>query len=316
MWRRLPVHRLPVRQIAGVAPVPVLALLLFRHWPMLDSGTDQLGSADWEWLLLAGVATVLAWACAATALHGSVLQALPAGRLLATQFAASAANHILPAGVGGNAVNLRFLIRCGLTPTRSAAALTVRGMASAVVRVALLLALFAAFPHALDMGRVTPGRPPGVLALAAALAVVGALVALLTVGRVRRALTGFVTTVAADIRALHCRAARATALWAGSLAFPLAQAAGLVAVVRALHAPVPAMHVAAAYLAASMVAALLPTPGGFGSLDVALGLALVTAGTTAVMATSAVLAFRILTVWLPLVPGVLVLAALVRRRVL
>ena len=59
-----------------------------------------------------------------------------------------------------------------------------------------------------------------------------------------------------------------------------------------------------------------PSPGGFGSLDVALGLALVTAGATAVMATSAVLAFRILTVWLPLVPGVLVLAALVRRRVL
>jgi uncharacterized membrane protein YbhN (UPF0104 family) len=63
-------------------------------------------------------------------------------------------------------------------------------------------------------------------------------------------------------------------------------------------------------------AALLPTPGGLGSLDVALGLALVTAGATAVAATSAVLAYRIVTVWLPLLPGVLVLAALVRRRVL
>jgi uncharacterized membrane protein YbhN (UPF0104 family) len=309
-----------VRRIAGVAPIPVVGVVALQHWPMLDSGTDQLVSADWQWLLAAGLATVLAWVCAACALHGSVVEALPAGRLLATQFAASAANHILPVGVGGNAVNLRFLIRCGLTPTRSAAALTVRGLASGVVRVALLLALFAAFPHALDMGRVSPGHPPGVLALAAGAAVVAALAVLAAMRRVRRAVvrsvTTFVTTVAADVRALHCRAARVVALWTGSLAFPLMQAAGLVAVVRALHAPVPPVHVAVAYLAASAVAALLPTPGGFGSLDVALGLALVTAGATAVMATSAVLAFRILTVWLPLVPGVLVLAALVRRRVL
>jgi uncharacterized membrane protein YbhN (UPF0104 family) len=311
MWRRL-----PVRRIAGAAPIPLVALVVFWHWPMLDSGTDQLGAADGEWLLAAGAATVLAWVCAAAALRGAVLVALPAGRLLATQFAASAANHILPAGVGGNAVNLRFLVRCGLTPTRSAAALTVKALAAGVVRVALLLALLAAFPHALDVHRVTPGGSGGSLALVTALTACAALAVLTCLRRVRDAVRTYVSTVVADVRALHGRAGRAAALWAGSLAFPLTQAAVLVAVVRALHAPVPTGHVALAYFAASAVAALLPTPGGIGSLDVALALALVTAGTTAVTATSAVLAYRIVTVWLPLLPGVLVLAALVRRRVL
>jgi uncharacterized membrane protein YbhN (UPF0104 family) len=55
-------------------------------------------------------------------------------------------------------------------------------------------------------------------------------------------------------------------------------------------------------------------PAGLGSLDAALGLALVSAGASAVAATSAVLGYRLVTTWLPLVPGVLVLAVLVRRR--
>jgi uncharacterized membrane protein YbhN (UPF0104 family) len=80
--------------------------------------------------------------------------------------------------------------------------------------------------------------------------------------------------------------------------------------------PLPATEVALLYLAASGAAALLPTPGGIGSLDAALGLALVTAGAPAEEAASAVLGYRLLTLWLPLLPGLLVLGVLVRRRTL
>jgi uncharacterized membrane protein YbhN (UPF0104 family) len=74
-------------------------------------------------------------------------------------------------------------------------------------------------------------------------------------------------------------------------------------------------HVAVAYLVASVLAAAIPAPGGIGSVDAALALALVTAGAPVGAATSAVLGFRIITVWLPLLPGALVLGALVRRKV-
>ncbi len=115
---------------------------------------------------------------------------------------------------------------------------------------------------------------------------------------------------------MRSRSARAAGLRAGSFAFPMTHAAVPVAVVRSPHTPVPTAHVAAAYPAGSAAAALTPTPGGPGSLDVALVLAPVTAGATGVAATSAVPAYRIVTVWLLCSQGVLVLAALVRRRVL
>ncbi|MDX6327639.1 MAG: hypothetical protein QOI83_22 [Streptomycetaceae bacterium] len=309
-------RRLPVRHVAGLLPVLIVIGIAYWKWPILDKGTAQLGSADTEWLLAAAAATLLAWVCSATAQQGAVLEQLPAGRLLATQFAASAANHILPAGIGGNAVNLRFLLRCGLPPSRCAAAIAVRALAACVVRIALLTTLLAAFPHALHVHRVVPARADNPLAITVVALACAVALFLALVRPVRRTACDFLGTVAADVRAVHGSSARAAALWTGSLALPVMQALVLVAVVRALHTPVPPVHVALAYLAGSAAAALLPTPGGFGSLDVALVLALVTAGATAVAATSAVLAYRIVTVWLPLLPGVLVLAALVRRRVL
>ncbi|MCL6669108.1 lysylphosphatidylglycerol synthase domain-containing protein, partial [Streptomyces panaciradicis] len=104
--------------------------------------------------------------------------------------------------------------------------------------------------------------------------------------------------------------------WGGSAAFVALHALVLVAVTRAVALPLAADRVALLYLAASGAAALLPTPGGLGSLDAALALALTAAGAPAPAAASVVLGYRLLTGWLPLLPGLLILGVLVRRRTL
>jgi uncharacterized membrane protein YbhN (UPF0104 family) len=317
-------QRTSVRSLAMLLPVLAVAALAAAKWPLIGSSAGRLGAADGEWMAVAGLAACMTWVCSATAQQGAVVEPLPRGQLFATQFAASAANHVLPAGVGGNAVNLRFLVRRGLTPARAVAALAVRAAAAVVGRVVLLLTLLAVFPRALRLSRFAPGRPlpPGhpLLLPAAAVAVLLLLPALLALlryaGRLRDRLRSFVTAAACDVRALHADRSRVAALWGGSLAFPAAHTAVVVAVSRAVHMAVPVSAVALAYLFASTAAGWLPTPAGLGSLDAALGLTLVTAGASAVTATSAVLGYRLVTTWLPLIPGVLVLVLLVRRRVL
>ncbi len=95
---------------------------------------------------------------------------------------------------------------------------------------------------------------------------------------------------------MHALPARALALWGGALAFPALQAAVLVLVGESLGLPVPAAHMAVAYLAATVAVALVPTPGGIGSVEAALVVALVAAGGPAAVATAVVLAFRLMTV--------------------
>jgi uncharacterized membrane protein YbhN (UPF0104 family) len=308
-------RRLPWRQVLCLVPLGAVAVWVALHWPVIADGARRLLTADRYWLLAAVAVTGLGWVAVSFARQGAVLERLPAGRLLATQFAAGAANHVLPSGLGAGAVNLRFLRGCGLPPARSSAALALYLLAEAAGRVMLLLALLAGFPHALRLGGLVDGGAGARIAATAGLVAVALALTVFVVPPLRRLVLGFLRTALADARSVHRRPARVLALWGGSLAFPALQAAGLVAVAAALDLPVPMAHVAVAYLAASVLAAAIPAPGGIGSVDAALVVALVTAGAPVTGATSAVLAYRIITVWLPLLPGALVLGALVRWKV-
>jgi uncharacterized membrane protein YbhN (UPF0104 family) len=283
---------------------------------VLAEGFAHLGTAEWPWLLAAAGATCLTWVAAACTRQGAVVERLPRRRLLATQFAAGAANHLLPTGLGASAVNLRFMTVCGLPLARSSAALALYLLAESVGRLALLGALLVAFPDALRLGTLLPEGALGPLLLAVGAVLVVAVGALALVRRLRTAVVSFLRTALGEARSVHTRPSRALALWGGALAFPALQASVLVLVGLALGLPVPPAHMAVAYLAATVAVALVPTPGGVGSVEAALVVALVAAGGPAAVATAVVLAFRIITVWLPLLPGALTLGALVRFKVI
>ncbi|MET8690372.1 lysylphosphatidylglycerol synthase domain-containing protein [Streptomyces sp. NPDC004732] len=210
---------------------------------------------------------VLTWACSALALQGAVRETLPAGRLLAGQFAASAANHVLPCGLGAGAVNVRLLQRCGLSLPRAASALAVRAGTGGTARGVLLGAAAVSCPGVLSMPESVPWLPLAGVCVAGAVTVPFR-------GRVR----GAAARVLADVRTVHQLPCRAAALWGGSLAFTLLHTSALVALAQGLDLALPVERVALAYLAASSAAVLLPTPGGLGSLDAALVFALVAAG--------------------------------------
>ncbi|MGW5615999.1 lysylphosphatidylglycerol synthase transmembrane domain-containing protein [Streptomyces sp. NPDC003877] len=312
--RRVPVRRL--RQLLCLLPLLLVTVVAVRHRSVLAEGFAHLRTAQWPWLLAAVGTTCLTWVAAACTRQGAVVERLPRRRLLATQFAAGAANHLLPTGLGASAVNLRFMTVCGLPLARSSAALALYLLAESVGRVALLGALLFAFPGALRLGTLVPETAFGPLLAGAAAVLVTAVAVLVLVRRLRTALLSFLRTALGEAREVHTRPARALALWGGALAFPALQASVLVLVGRALGLDVPVAHMAVAYLAATCAVALVPTPGGIGSVEAALVVALVAAGGPAAVATAVVLAFRVVTVWLPLVPGALTLGALVRLKVI
>ncbi|MFI9611620.1 YbhN family protein [Streptomyces sp. NPDC052023] len=307
--------RIPFRLLLGLIPLAFVAYLAVRHRDVLADGFHHLATAKWPWLLAAGGATCLTWVAMAVTRQGAVVERLPGFRLLATQVAAMAANHMLPTGLGSSAVNLRFMTVCGLPLARSSAAVALYLLAESIARVGMLAVLLIAFPGALRLGTLLPENAAGPLLLVLAALTLAAAV-LLLVRRLRTAVFSFLRTALGEARSVHTRPARALALWGGSLAFPALQAAGLVAVGLALGLEIPLWHIVVAYLAATVAVAVVPTPGGLGSVEAALIVALVAAGSPAAVATAVVLAYRVITVWLPLLPGALTLGALVRLKVI
>ncbi|MGO4430818.1 lysylphosphatidylglycerol synthase domain-containing protein, partial [Streptomyces sp. MCAF7] len=130
----------------------------------------------------------------------------------------------------------------------------------------------------LRIGPLLPDRIGPVLPLAVGAAICALVAAVLAIRPVRRIVRTFLVTALTDARSLHARPSRALALWGGSVAFPVLQAAGLAAVAVAVELDVPPGHVVLAYLAATCLAAVIPSPGGIGSVDAALVIALVATG--------------------------------------
>lgn len=307
-----------VRNGLALAVTATMVVLLIHERAMLDAGSDSVAGADLAWLALAATGTLGLWTAGTISQLGSVPIRLPFRRLFAVQVAAGFANHVLPAGSGGMAVNVRFLHRNGLSRASAVGAVALNLLAGTVTHTALLLLAVLLAPASLTAAyeRGGPAWPSGALPLLVAAGI--PLLALLAWATRRRWSRGLrhVREQLGVLGTVLRTPARAAQLWLGSLAVPILHCLTLYAVLRSLGGTVPLIPLALAYLVASAVAALLPSPGGFGALDVTLVGGLVAVGAPATVALATVLAYRLLTVWVPLLPGACMLAVLLRRRVI
>lgn len=320
------------RLLLGIAVAVLVVLVGVTHRAAVDAGSDSLAAADREWLLLAGAATGALWVMGTVTQLGAMPLRPPFGRLLAVQAAASFVNHLLPAGSGGIGVNIRFLRRHGLDSAAAASATGLNALAGLLTHVLLLAVAVTVSPRI--AGQV---HPPAAWHLSWSVA--SAAAPWLAAG------TGAAVCVAAGLlrwragswrgmgrwlaragaRARHEAGRigavlrdpyRAVALWLGSLATPLLHGLILFAVARSLGVPLSAGAAVVVYLVVSSISAVIPSPGGIGALDVALVTGLVALGISSTTALAVVLGYRLITVWVPFLPGALAFAVLLRRRII
>ncbi|MFJ9020387.1 YbhN family protein [Streptomyces sp. NPDC102259] len=312
---RRPLAATATRRAIGLSPILLLAVWAALDWSAVRDGTALLATADPWWLLVGLLFTYLGSVAAACVRQGAIPDRLPPGLLLASQIAAGAANHILPASIGAHAVTVRFLQRQGVALPRATASIALYSLVRAVAKTPVVLIFLLAAPSAIPPARLLPEGRTLLLAAAGLLLAPAATAALLVLVRpLRRPALDFVRTALTDARHLHTRPARFLPLWGGAVAAPLIQASVVASVGTALGLPLSWPQLLFAFLAASTAAGAVPAPGGIGPVDAALVLTLAGYGTPLPLATATVIGYRVLTVWLPLLPGMLVLSALVQRK--
>ena len=79
---------------------------------------------------------------------------------------------------------------------------------------------------------------------------------------------------------------------------------GLVATLTAFGADFAVLPVMAVFVVGSTLGQIAPTPGGLGAVEAALVAGLTAIGIAPAVAVAAVLASRVLTFWLPVLPGI------------
>ncbi|WP_019634627.1 lysylphosphatidylglycerol synthase transmembrane domain-containing protein [Actinomadura atramentaria] len=309
-------ERFRLRTIVSIVAASVAAYIVIPQVSSVDL-VHLASTARWGWVLAGLAAAAGTYLAAALMLLGFVPERMPLGRTVVAQVAASFVKLVAPAAVGGVAVNTRYLQRAGVRPGPAVASVGASQLMGMITHI-LLLVVFGFVTG--STGNATRDLAPSrmiVIVLLSAAVVAGAA---LTIPRVRRFVAArlramFSGVVPRLVDVLQSPRKLATGL-GGTLLLTLSFVVCLDASVRAFGGSLPWTTVVVVYLTANALGNAAPTPGGLGAVEGALTLALTISGLTAETATSAVLLFRLLTLWLPVLPGWAAFAYLQRKEAL
>lgn len=309
-----PLVRVNRKTVFMVAVLAIATWVLIPQFADLPSIVDQIKDANWSWFPLVLAASVVTYIGATISLTGAIPNHLPAVPTFATQVGSSFCSKLAPAGLGGMALNVRYLQKQGVDEPVAVSGVGLNSAAGLVGHVTLIL-IFLLWAGKDAFGGFSLPDPKWILVGLAVVAVLGAVMMAIPASR-RLIVTKLVPILQ---RAVHGmagvfkRPAKLAVLLLGSLTVTLSYLIGVYFATQAFGGGLPLATVGAVYLAGAAIATAAPTPGGLGAMEAALIAGLVAAGMKNSTAVPAVFLFRFATFWLPILPGWLSFMWLQRR---
>jgi uncharacterized membrane protein YbhN (UPF0104 family) len=291
-------ERIRPRALVMLVASVAAAYLLAQEFAGVSLGR-LLESANWLWGLVALVLCALTYAGAALSLSGFVTERLGFLRTVLVQMSSSFVKVLAPAAVGGVALNIRYLQRRKVPAPVAVASVAVSQVVAFVLHI-LLLSVFAAIAGTLGNSRISP--PAWAYFVVAGLVVLAAVVAAIPGGRraVRARLSPTFAQVVPRLVEIAQHPRKLTEAFGGMLMLSLCYILCLASCVAAFGSEVSVAKIGVVYLAGNALGSIIPTPGGVGPIELALSAGLTTyAGVPGGVALSAVLLFRLITLWLP-----------------
>ncbi|MEU0056517.1 lysylphosphatidylglycerol synthase domain-containing protein [Streptomyces sp. NPDC006334] len=274
-----------------------------------------VANAEWGWVAAAVLFSALSYVAAAMSLLGFVPERVPFPRTVAAQVAGSFVKIVAPAAVGGVALNTRFLQRAGVRP----------GLAVASVGASQLFGLGCHILMLLSFGYLTgtektPSLSPSRTVIAGLLTVAVLVLVVTSVPFLRKFVATRVRSLFAGVvpRMLDVlqRPQKLVTGIGGMLLLTACFVMCLDASIRAFgdqDASISIASVAVVFLAGNALGSAAPTPGGVGAVEATLTVGLIAVGLPKEVAAPAVLLFRLLTLWIPVLPGWLAFNHLTRK---
>ncbi|GGU42451.1 membrane protein [Streptomyces albospinus] len=301
--------RILISWIAGAFAVYVLLSQLTNF----NLG-DVINQARWVWVLVAAFFSALTYVAAAMSLLGFVTEKVSFVRTLLAQVAGDFVKLVAPTAIGGVALNTRFLQRAGVRPGLAVASVGASQLFGLGSHIVLLLA-FGYLTGTEHAPQISPSRTviAGLLTVAVLILVVTAVPALrkFVVTRLRSLFAGVVPRMLDILQ----RPRKLVTGIGGMLLLTVANVMCLDASIRAFGGgdKISYAGIAVAFLAGNALGSAAPTPGGVGAVEAALVGALTFGGLPADTALPAVLLFRLMVFWLPVLPGWMAFTFLTRK---
>jgi len=294
-----------------------ILLSLYVLIPQFAAATglvDELSGAHLGWATVAVVASFMTYLGAATGMVGAVPVRLGFVPIMTAQVASSFTNRVTPAKVGGMATNVRYLQKQNITLPMAVSAIGLNTLAGTVIHISLLAVTAVVAGQSSEINLPTPDARLTAIVVAA-LIVLSGLFMVLPIGRklLTKYLVPAVRAAGSSIAAIAKTPSKLAALFVGSAIVTISYTVAMLASLNAFGADLPIATAALVYLVGAAVSTAAPTPGGLGATEAALVAGYTAVGIAGSTAFAAVLLFRLVTFWLPILPGWLALVVLQRR---
>ena len=256
---------------------------------------DAVSTANPWWAVISFALGVLTWFGAALTFVAFSPVKLPMLRATLTQMAGSFVALAAPAGIGPAALNLRMLTKRGVSTPMAVATVALVQVSQFVVTILLLVVL--------SMTARSGGliKLPSTTVLLAITGVALAVIATLLVPAVRRwvlaKIRPTVQQVWPRLSEMLSQPGRLALGFGGNIVMTLGYVLAFDAALAAFGQELALVDVAVIYLVGNAAGAAVPTPGGLGTIEIALTAGLTAAGIPPAIATSATILFRVATYW-------------------
>lgn len=302
-------RRFTIGSIFRIA-LPLLALYIIASAIAnfdLQQVASELGDAIWWIAAIAFLVAQLPRLAQAVATMGASPVPLPLGPVYALQLSVSYVNLVIPSSAARMAVNIRFFQRHGVPPGGALAAGALDGFSGFIIQAFLLTTMLVFGSQSLDLNLNSSDSDSSfklVLIVGAAVLIAVAIVAF--VGRLRRFIVHWTKQIAqealAALRGLRSPR-RLAMLFGGNIASELFFATALGLCAAALGAQVGIGELLFINVCVSLLAGVIPVPGGIGVVEGGLTYGLVAAGMDQEAAFAAVILYRIATFYVPPIWG-------------
>ena len=311
-----PVQRITIGGVVSLVGAGVLVYYVFSLASDWDQIWDAFTRADLIYVIPVLALAMATYFTGALSMLGAVPIELRFGRTTAVMFGQSYLNRFTPANAGGMAMRIRYLQLEGLDGAVAATSIGLTSAASGIAQVLMIL-IFFIWGGASD--RFNDFEFPDIGTIVLIILALGAVatgVLMTTWGR--RTLTPWLQQIFGKVREMLREIARdprkMSQLLGGAILGKLANITAFYLSAAAFGVDISFPKAGALYMVATTIGSAVPTPGGVGGVDAALTAALLSFGVDNATAAAVVLLFRILTFWLPTVPGYFFLGYCQRHR--
>jgi undecaprenyl-diphosphatase len=301
-------------QTVKIAVTAILLLaagyFLVRHWSTVQQSVHAAAGASIPWLGLSLLGMACTFAIAAAIYGMLAFHKLRYLQTVLVELATAVVNRLLPWGLGGLGLHGVYLYKRGHSGAESTVVVSVNNLVGIAANVLLIVGVVLLRPATLH-GFL---KHPSALDWRLGLIVLLVVALLLAIPFVRSRLAKFAVNLLASVRKIRLYKVLLALLFAAGLT--ATYTCVLYATSRSLGLHLDVLQIFIVFSFGMLTSTATPTPGGLVGAEAGLFAGFSAYGVSAPLAGAAVLLYRLITYWLPLVPGAFALMLARRRELL